>query len=276
METTMLERLQRTDGVQLLDPVWDRVRAEAEEAARREPEIASFLFSTVLHHDRLEDAVAHRVAQRLGTSDVGAPIIRQAFDDAIEADAAIGAAFRADLAAVLDRDPACSRYLEPLLYFKGFQAIQTHRLAHWLWSVGRTDFALHLQSQSSAVFQVDINPTAKLGRALFFDHGTGIVIGATAVIGDDVSIMQGVTLGGTGKEKEDRHPKIGRGVLIGAGAKILGNIQVGHCSRIAAGSVVLQPVPPNVTMAGVPARMVGTAPCEEPARSMDHVLKDTN
>lgn len=272
----MLERLQRIDSVEILDPVWDRVRAEAEEAARREPEIASFLFSTVLHHDRLEDAVAHRIAQRLGNSDVGAPIIRRAFEDAIDADLEIGTAFRADLAAVLDRDPACSRYLEPLLYFKGFQAIETHRVAHWLWSVGRTDFALYLQSQSSSVYQVDINPTARLGKALFFDHGTGIVIGATAVIGDDVSLMQDVTLGGTGKEKEDRHPKIGRGVLIGAGAKILGNIPVGHCSRVAAGSVVLQAVPPNVTVAGVPARIVGKAPCEEPARSMDQVLEESN
>lgn len=270
----MLDRLPRSERIQVVDPVWDRMRAEAEEAARREPEIASFLFSTVLHHGRLEEAVAHRIAQRLGNADVSPAIIRQAFEDALGADPQIGHAFRADLAAVMDRDPACSRYLEPLLYFKGFQAIQTHRVAHWLWSAGRTDLALHLQSQGSSIYQVDINPTARLGKALFLDHGTGIVIGATAVIGDDVSIMQGVTLGGTGKEKEDRHPKIGRGVLIGAGAAILGNIQVGHCSRIAAGSVVLNPVPANVTVAGVPAKIVGKAPCSEPARFMDHLLED--
>ena len=174
--------------------------------------------------------------------------------------------------AVADRDPACTRIIEPVLYFKGFHAIQTHRLAHALWKAGRRDFALYLQSRSSAVFQTDIHPAAIIGKGIFLDHATGLVVGSTAVIEDDVSLLQGVTLGGTGKEIGDRHPKIRHGVLIGAGATILGNIEVGHCARIASGSVVLHPVPHNKTVAGVPAKIVGEAGCAEPARSMDQIL----
>src|SRR5438093_13308601 len=201
-------------------------------------------------------------------------MIRQAYVDALETEPAIGAAFRADIVATVDRDPATNRFLEPVLYFKGFHAIQTHRLAHWLWGRGRKDFAYYLQSRSSAVFQTDINPAAQIGRGIFLDHATGFVCGETAVIEDDVSILHGVTLGGTGKENEDRHPKIRRGVLIGAGAKILGNIEVGHCARIAAGSVVVKPVPHNVTVAGVPAKLVGEAGCAEPSRTMDQMICD--
>ncbi len=199
-------------------------------------------------------------------------MIRQAYADALEDEPAIGDAFRADIVATVDRDPAANRFIEPVLYFKGFHAIQTHRLAHWLLSKGRKDFALYLQSRSSAAFQCDINPAAKIGRGIFLDHATGLVVGETAVIEDDVSILHGVTLGGTGKEHEDRHPKIRHGVLIGAGAKILGNIEVGHCARIAAGSVVIKPVPHNATVAGVPAKVVGEAGCPEPSRAMDQML----
>ena len=252
-----------------LDPIWDRVRTEAEDIVRREPELASFIYSTVLHHDRLEAAVVHRIAERLDHSALSADLIRQAFDEALRDDPDLGNAFRADMVAVFDRDPATSRFIDPLLYFKGFHAIQTHRLAHWLYHKGRKDFAFYLQSRASAVFQTDINPAARIGRGIFLDHATGFVVGETAVIEDDVSILHGVTLGGTGKENEDRHPKIRRGVLIGAGAKILGNIEVGHCARIAAGSVVVKPVPNNVTVAGIPAKVVGTAGCPEPSRSMD-------
>jgi serine O-acetyltransferase len=201
-------------------------------------------------------------------------MIRQAYADALEDQPSLGIDFRADLAATVDRDPAADRYIEPLLYFKGFHAIQTHRLAHWLLNKGRKDFALYLQSVSSAVFQVDINPAAKVGRGIFMDHATSVVIGETAVIEDDVSILQGVTLGGTGKEDGDRHPKIRQGVLIGAGAKVLGNIEIGRCSRIASGSVVLKPVPANSTVAGVPAKVVGHADCAEPSRSMDQLFND--
>ena len=255
-----------------LDPIWDRVRGEAEDIVRREPELASFIYSTVLHHERLEDAVIHRLAERLDHSALSGDLIRQTYDEALRDDPDLGNAFRADLVAVYDRDPATSRFIDPLLYFKGFHAIQTHRLAHWLWRKGRKDFAYYLQSRSSAMFQVDINPAAKMGRGIFLDHATGFVMGETAVVEDDVSILHGVTLGGTGKENEDRHPKIGRGVMIGAGAKILGNIKIGHCSRIAAGSVVVKPVRNNVTVAGVPAREVGAAGCAEPSRTMDQML----
>ena len=254
------------------DPVFTRMTGEAHEIIRREPEIAGFIYSTVLNHDSLESMVVHRVAARLAHADVPGDLIRQAFADLVADDASFGEAFRADLLAVFDRDPACTRLVQPILYFKGFHAIQAHRLAHALWRAGRHDFALYLQSRSSAVFQTDINPEAKIGKGVFLDHATGLVVGATAVIEDDVSMLQDVTLGGTGKDTGDRHPKVRHGVLIGAGAKILGNIEIGHCARIAAGSVVLHPVPHNKTVAGVPARIVGEAGCAEPARTMDQIL----
>jgi serine O-acetyltransferase len=263
-------------GLDKVDPVWARIRNEAEDIARREPELATFIYENILHHDTLEAAITHRLSQRLDHADVSADMIRQAYDDALEDQPALGEAFRADIVATVDRDPATSRFIEPVLYYKGFHAIQTHRLAHWLYGKGRKDFALYLQSRASSVFQCDINPAAKIGRGIFLDHATGLVVGETAVIEDDVSILHDVTLGGTGKEHEDRHPKIRRGVMIGAGAKILGNIEVGHCARIAAGSVVIKPVPNNVTVAGVPARVVGTAGCAEPSRRMDMVFEDGN
>jgi serine O-acetyltransferase len=225
----------------------------------------------VLHHNSLEAAVVHRIAERLNHADVSGALIRQAYAEAVESDPAIGTAMRADIVAVVDRDPATNRYLEPLLYFKGFHAIQTHRLAHWLWSRGRKDLAYYLQSRSSTVFQTDIHPAARIGRGIFLDHATGLVVGETAAIGDNVSMLHDVTLGGTGKEDGDRHPKIGSGVMIGAGAKILGNIEIGECARIAAGSVVLHPVPPCKTVAGVPAKVIGEAGCSEPSRSMDQI-----
>jgi len=255
-----------------VDPVWTRIRKEAEEIVAREPELATFIYSSVLHHDRLEAAVVHRIAERLDHSALSGDLIRQAYSEALRDDRDIGNAFRADLVAVYDRDPATSRFIDPLLYFKGFHAIQAHRLAHWLYKKGRRDFAFYIQSRSSAEFQVDINPAARIGRGIFLDHATGFVVGETAVIEDDVSILHGVTLGGTGKENEDRHPKIRRGVMIGAGAKILGNIEIGQCARIAAGSVVLKPVPNNVTVAGVPAKVVGEAGCSEPSRTMDQMF----
>ena len=262
----------RAKGLETVDPVWTRIRDEAEDIVRREPELASFIYENILHHDALETAVAHRVSQRLEHSDVSSDLIRQAFSDAIEDRPSLGDDFRADIVATIDRDPATTRLIEPVLYYKGFHAIQTHRLAHWLLGKGRKDFALYLQSRSSAAFQCDINPAAKIGRGIFLDHATGLVVGETAVIDDNVSILHDVTLGGTGKEHEDRHPKIRQGVMIGAGAKILGNIEIGRCARIAAGSVVIKPVPNNVTVAGVPAKVVGEAGCSEPSRTMDQML----
>jgi serine O-acetyltransferase len=272
----MTQTRKKTDVVEpivvTVDPIWSRLRQEAEDLVQREPALAGFALSTILHQPSLEAAIVHRVASRLGHPSLAADLVEQAFLDAIEDEKGIGQAFRADISAVADRDPACTRVLEPVLYFKGFHAIQTHRLAHWLWNRGRQDFALYLQSRSSEVFQTDIHPAARIGRGIFLDHATGLVVGSTAVIEDNVSMLQDVTLGGTGKELGDRHPKIRHGVLIGAGAKILGNIEVGECARVAAGSVVLQPVPRNATVAGVPARVVGAAGCAEPARSMDQLL----
>ena len=268
---------QQTKSVPLLDkvdPVWARVRREAEAVVRAEPELASFIYASILHHDTLEQAVVHRIADRLNRADVSGELIRQAYADALEDAPALGEAFRADIIATYDRDPACNRFIESVLYFKGYHAIQTHRLAHWLWNKGRKDFAYYLQSRSSAAFQTDIHPNARIGRGIFLDHATGLVVGETAVIDDDVSMLHGVTLGGTGSESGDRHPKIRHGVLIGAGAKILGNIEIGNCARIAAGSVVLKPVPHNTTVAGVPAKVVGEAGCAEPSRTMDQMLSD--
>ena len=257
-----------------VDPVWARLRREGEEAVRREPELASFIYSSLLHHDTLEEAVIHRIAERLDHSDVSSDLIRQAYIGALADDPTLGEVFRADVVATVDRDPAANRYLEPVLYFKGFHAIQTHRLAHWLWKKGRVDFAYYLQSRASVVFQTDINPAARIGRGIFLDHATGLVVGETAVIDDDVSLLHGVTLGGTGKQEGDRHPKIRRGVMIGAGAKILGNIEVGSCARIAAGSLGLKSVPPQTTVAGVPAKVVGHSGCAEPSRTMDQLIDE--
>lgn len=256
-------------NVRMVDPIWAQIRAEAEAAMKAEPALGSFIFATVLSHQMLEDAVCHRLAQRLNHTDVDAGLISQTFQGVLSDQPEFGAIFRADLQAIYDRDPACTRLLDPLLYFKGFHALVTYRFAHALWRSQRLDFALYLQSQSSRMFAVDIHPAARLGKGLMLDHATGFVVGETAVVGDNCSFLHAVTLGGSGKETGDRHPKIGDNVLIGAGAKILGNIKVGCCSRIAAGSVVLSEVPPNVTVAGVPAKIVGSAGCAEPARLME-------
>lgn len=256
-----------------VDPIWDSLKQEAKAGAEHDPLLAAFLYSTVLNHRSLEDCVIHRICERLDHPDLQAVLLRQTFEEMLDDWPEWSAILRVDIQAYYDRDPACTRFLEAVLYFKGFHAIQTHRLAHWLMKCGRRDFALYLQSRSSSVFQTDINPAARIGKGLFLDHATGLVVGETAVIGDNVSILHGVTLGGTGKEGADRHPKISNGVLIGAGAKILGNIEVGRCSRVAAGSVVLKPVPANTTVAGVPAKVVGAAGCQEPSRLMDQMLK---
>lgn len=257
--------------VTAVDPVWDAVVSGARRIVAGEPALANLVYSSVLNHGSFEEALAHRLAERLHHGDVSADLIRQAFGDALDLRPEIGAESRADLAATLERDPACHKAVDAFLYFKGYQAIQTHRFASALWHNGRKDFALYLQSRSSQVFQVDINPAARIGKGIMLDHATGFVVGETAVIGDHVSILQGVTLGGTGKSEEDRHPKIGNGVLIGAGAIVLGNIKVGDCARIGAGSVVVKEVPPRVTVAGVPARIIGEAGVAQPASVMDHV-----
>lgn len=268
----MQAEAQRKSKIESIDPIWMSVQKEGQLIVQNDPLLTAFVHACVLNHESLEEAVAHRIAQRLDHADYPAELLVQDFRAMQRNLPAWSTVLRVDMQAVLERDPACTRFIEPLLYFKGFHAIQTHRLAHWLLQQGRKDTALYLQSRSSAVFQVDIHPAVKLGQGIFFDHATGIVVGMTATIDDDVSILQGVTLGGTGKETGDRHPKIKRGVLIGAGAEILGNIEVGACSKVAAGSVVLKVVPPGVTVAGVPARIVGDAGCSDPARSMDQMI----
>ncbi len=255
-----------------LDPVWEALRREAEAVIEKDAIMSAPIFTTILNQPDLESAIIHKIAERLHHSEMPRDLIRQIFHEMFDDMPEWADIVRVDIAAVVDRDPACERLIEPILYFKGFHAIQTHRLAHWCWHRGREDLALYLQSRSSSVFQTDINPQAKIGRGLFLDHATGLVVGATAEIGDDVSIMQGVTLGGTGKEKGDRHPKVRNCVLIGAGAKILGNIEIGHCSRVASGSMVLKHVAPKTTVAGVPARVVGVAGCAEPSRTMNQIL----
>lgn len=248
-----------------------RLRSEAEEALQREQDLAGFLHGAVLSQRTLEDVVGRRIAQRLQGPDAGYAVIVEAFAECFDMEPDFGAALRADIAAVLDRDPACRRFLEPALYFKGFHAIQTYRLAHALWRRGRSDFALLLQSLSAQIFQTDIHPGARIGAGFFLDHATGVVIGSTAVVEDEVSMLHGVTLGGSGSVGGERHPKVRRGVLIGAGAQILGNIEIGSCALVAAGSVVLEDVPPHKTVAGVPARIVGETGAAEPATAMDQV-----
>jgi len=261
------------DEIAIVDPVWSRVCSEASTLAAAEPALASFLYTTVLHHDRLESAMSYLLAQKLATADLGALLIRQLFDEAYTARPEIGQEMRADIVAVFDRDPASRSYVEPILYFKGFHALQAYRVTHWLWREGRESMALYLQNTISDRFAVDVHPAARIGRGVLIDHGTGVVIGETAVVEDDVSMLQGVTLGGTGKEVGDRHPKIRRGVLIGAGATVLGNIEVGAYSRIGAGAVVLTPVPPHSTAAGVPARIIAVETGDQPSHSMDHMIR---
>ena len=258
----------------ICDPVWSQMREEALRISRAEPAIASFVHATVLNHERLEDALTFHLAQKLGNSDVGAMVVREVFQSALQDEPSIGEAVRADLSAVFERDPAVNTYVEPFLFFKGFLALQSYRMAHWLWGKGRTTFALHFQSRTSEHFGVDIHPAASVGRGIMMDHGTGIVIGETAVVEDDVSMLHGVTLGGTGKEQGDRHPKIRRGVMLGAGAKVLGNIEVGAYSRVGAGSVVLARVPERCTVAGVPAKVIGCAGCPQPAHEMNQIIHE--
>ena len=252
------------------DPIWHDIRSETERTVMDEPVLASFLHSTLLNHQSLESALSFHLAHKLDSATASALLVREVIEQALFSDPSIGKAMRCDLRAVRDRDSACNSYAEPFLYFKGFHALQAYRVAHWLWSQGRESLALFLQNRISTEFSVDIHPAARIGHGILMDHATGVVIGETAVVGNNVSIMQSVTLGGTGKEHGDRHPKVGDGVLISCGAKILGNIKIGCGAKVGAGSVVLQDVPPHTTVAGVPAKVVGRCTSEQPALDMDH------
>jgi len=257
--------------VQTVDPVWDRIRTEAQNAISVEPLLGGLVHSSILHHRSMERALAYRFSVKLASGEMSEQILREIADEAHSNAPEIGQAARADVVAVFDRDPACHRFLQPMLFFKGFQAVQAYRVGHWLWLNGRRDMAYFVQMRVSEVFGVDIHPAARIGQGVMIDHAHSIVIGETAVVGNNVSMLHSVTLGGTGKEDGDRHPKIEDGVMIGAGAKVLGNIHVGCCSRIAAGSVVLHDVPPQSTVAGVPAKVIGKAGCPQPALAMDQI-----
>jgi len=261
------------DSQVLADLLWTRLRQEAREALANAPMLAPLFVDSILNRRSFEAAIFHRVATRLKNDIVGAGVIVDAFYRATEAAPCLIGALRADIAAVVERDPATERFIEPFLYFKGFHALQTHRLAHFLWRHGERDFALYLQSRSSDVFQTDIHPAARIGAGVFLDHATGLVVGETAVIEDDVSLLQNVTLGGTGKQAGDRHPKVRKGTIIGAGAKILGNIDIGANARIAAGAVVLSSVPPGATVAGVPAKILRVAEAAEVAKGFSELTE---
>ncbi|MFV0409542.1 MAG: serine O-acetyltransferase [Paracoccus sp. (in: a-proteobacteria)] len=252
--------------------LWNEICAEARAAVASEPLLGALIHGGLLHHANLQSALAYRFALKLASGEMSEQLLREIADTAYAGRPELLSAAEADLRAVYERDPATHRLIQPLLFFKGYQAIQAYRIGHWLWTEGRRDMAYFVQMRCSEAFGVDIHPAARVGRGVMIDHAHSIVIGETAVVGDNVSMLHSVTLGGTGKADGDRHPKIGNGVLIGAGAKVLGNITVGYCSRIAAGSVVLSDIPPCKTVAGVPARIVGDAGCSDPARSMDQLI----
>ncbi|MEH6549092.1 MAG: serine O-acetyltransferase [Pseudomonadales bacterium] len=255
-----------------IDAEWECIRSETAADAAQEPILASFLHATILNHTSLEAALSFHLAQKLDSSTAPAILLREVIEEALSSDPSIGQAVRADVMAIKERDSACANCATPFLYFKGFHALQSYRISHWLWQQGRKSMALFFQNRISVAFAVDIHPAATIGKGIMLDHATGLVIGETATIGDNVSIMQAVTLGGTGKDTGDRHPKVGNGVLISAGAKILGNIRIGEGAKIGAGSVVLQDVPAHTTVAGVPAKIIGKPSADQPALEMNHAI----
>lgn len=255
-----------------MSDLWKEIGEEVSAAAAQEPVLAGHLTAVVLECDRLEQGLARLLGGKLETKRLPSDGLSSVFEETMSRDPGIAAAVVADLHAIRERDPACTAYCMPFLYGKGFHALSTHRIAHWLHRHGRHPLASMLQSRCSETFGVDIHPAARIGRGILIDHATSVVIGETAVVEDDVSMLHEVTLGGTGKQSGDRHPKVRRGVLIGAGAKVLGNVEVGEGAKVAAGSVVLHSVPPHSTVAGVPARVVGHPAAPSPALEMDHRL----
>ncbi|AIZ80224.1 serine O-acetyltransferase [Actinobacillus equuli subsp. equuli] len=257
-----------------LNQIWQNIREEAQELVENEPMLASFFHATILKHSNLGGSLSYILANKLANPIMPAIALKEIIEEAYQANPQIIASAACDIDAVRTRDPAVDKWTTPLLYLKGYHAIQSYRVTHYLWQQGRKALAIYLQNEISVAFDVDIHPAARLGCGIMFDHATGIVVGETAVIENDVSILQGVTLGGTGKEHGDRHPKIREGVMIGAGAKILGNIEIGRYSKIGANSVVLQPVPDHATAAGVPARIIGQSSAQKPAFDMNQYFED--
>tara|TARA_R110002124_G_scaffold42570_19_gene130977 strand:+ start:3277 stop:4101 length:825 start_codon:yes stop_codon:yes gene_type:complete len=265
---------QVTKTLQAIDPVWGRLQTEANDLVAREPLLGGLVHSSILHHQSFRKALSYRIALKLSSEEMPAQILREITDEVLHADDSIALAARADIVAVFDRDPACHEMLQPMLFFKGYQALQAYRVSNWLWKNGRKEMAYFYQMRCSEVFGVDIHPGATMGCGIMIDHAHSIVIGETARVGDNVSMLHSVTLGGTGKADGVRHPTIEDGVLIGAGAKVLGNITIGNCSKIAAGSVVLKEVPPCKTVAGVPAVIIGETGCDQPSQTMDQLFGD--
>jgi serine O-acetyltransferase len=253
------------------DP-WPALQEEARRTAAAEPLLGALLHAMLLSRGGFAEALAAVLAERLADPFLGADRLAGLVTEALAADPGIAEAARADLRAIGTRDPAAAGLLDPFLHYKGFHALEAHRIAHWLWAGGRVALAGFLQARIARVLAIDIHPAARFGHGVFIDHGTGVVVGETAVVGNDVSILQGVTLGGTGKETGDRHPKVRDGVLLGAGAKVLGNVVIGRGAKVGAGSVVLRDVPPCATVAGVPARIVGWCGEAVPALAMNHAL----
>ena len=256
----------------MADKLWTKVRSDAELAIKSEPLLSILIQSAILNHSSLQESLISQIAEKLCSTKVPYKIIYEVANEAFCIDPRILKSVQSDLLAVFDRDPSCNSVVQPILYFKGFVAIQAYRVSHWLWNNNRYDFAYLIQSRSSEVFGIDIHPAAKIGNGLMIDHAHSIVIGETATVGNDVSMLHSVTLGGTGSRGLQRHPTIEDGVLLGAGAKVLGNITVGHCSKVASGSVVLKSVPPKKTVAGVPAKIVGEAGCTQPSITMDQLI----
>lgn len=253
--------------------IWSALRKEVQEIANAEPILASFLYATVLNHKTFEEALSFHLSTKLANATIHSITLRDVMVESHEDNPALAEAAALDLNAVRERDPACKTYSMPFLWFKGFQALQCYRMGHHLWTKGRQALALQLQSRVSEVFAVDIHPAAKIGRGILIDHATGVVIGETAVVEDNVSMLHEVTLGGTGKVLGDRHPKVRHGVLISAGAKIFGNIEIGEGAKVGGGAVVLKAVPPHTTVAGVPAKVVGKPTAAEPSREMDQHIE---
>ena len=270
--STLLDRYRDTRVLEP-DAIWAAMRAEAAVKAKEEPILGSYFHATILNHQSFRSALSFRLASKLDNPMLPTMLIRDVIDEAIAADGNILEGALTDVLATYDRDPATEDLSTPFLFFKGYHAIQAHRIANWLWHQDRHTLALFFQSQISVGLDVDIHPAARIGRGILVDHATGIVIGETAVVEDDVSILHAVTLGGTGKDTGDRHPKVRHGVLLGAGCKVIGNIEIGAGAKVGAGSVVLEDVPPHVTVAGVPAQVVGPTRDENPAFGMDHTLR---
>ena len=276
------ERSEESEGVAVVSAsccvdvqaLWKEMELEAQELARAEPRLASSLHASIIGHGSLSSCLSFLLSNKLSSATL-LPVHLQALIDEVydEHDEVTRACFR-DLEAVRDRDPACSTYSQCLLFYKGFLAVQAQRVAHCLWEDGRKPLATLLQSRISDVFHVDIHPGARIGAGIFVDHATGVVIGETAVIGENCSLLHGVTLGGSGLGTGVRHPQLGNGVLIGASATVLGNVKLGNGAKIGAGSVVTADVPDGATAVGVPARVLPTRGKKgkevEAALEMDH------